>query len=342
MATFLMRGLILLAATCGLAAPALGQDKTSPLPSHFRLRTEACFGRSYDAEHLRRHPKQRVTGFYLSREFASDPNAEEIALTHEYLLGIDGDNGMALVTAYVRFRDRPGLFSSTLACNRWDGVVRCSIDCDGGNFKLRTAGKSLLLDNEGFVVTGGCGTPDDEQEQSDFVKRGDDDRVFRLDPQPVAKCAALRDGLKPAWAKLGPPLRVRLDRYEAVCFSRSYDADHLRKHPRQSVRRIAVLKPEGGRPMHEVKVYRLTFRVELTDGRKFEKTTTCQPNKYAYGCTHDPKMDDEQNFYLTRAGDQTVMLRDRKGRLADLFGARLADDDRIFRLQASPASACTF
>jgi hypothetical protein len=200
----------------------------------------------------------------------------------------------------------------------------------------------LLLDNEGFVVTGGCGAPDDERDLSDYVKPGEDDRVFRLDPQPLPQCAAVRNSLKPAWAKLGAPLRVRFDRTEPVCFSRSYDDAHLRKHARQSVRRIAVLKPDGGKPLHDANIYQLTFRIELTDGRKFEKKTTCQPNNYAYGCTLDPKLDEQQDFYLTRAGAEAIMLRDRKGKLADLFGAKLADDDRLFRLQASPAAACTF
>jgi len=326
----------------GFAVPVFGQEKTSPLPSHFPLRTEACFGRVYDADHLRRHPKQRVTSFYLSRDFAFDSGAEELFLTREELLAIDGDNGMALVNAYVRFRDRPGTFYNALACKRYDGTIRCSIDCDGGNFKLRTAGKSLLLDNEGFVVTGGCGAPDDERDLSDYVKPGEDDRVFRLDPQPAVQCAAMRDSLKPAWAKLGEPLRVRFNQPQAVCFGRSYDDDHLRKHPRQSVRRIAVLKPDGGKPLHDAKIYELTFRIELTNGRKFEKKTTCQPNKYAYGCTLDPKLDEQQDFYLTRAGAGAIMLRDRKGKLGGLFGTRLADDDRMFRLQASPAAACAF
>jgi hypothetical protein len=334
--------LILLAAVLGLTAPALAQERTSPLPSHLPLRTEACFGRVYDADHLRRHPKQRVTTFFLSRDFASDPGAEEVFTTREELLDIDGDNGLALINAYVRFRDRPGTFYNVLACMRYEGTVRCGIDCDGGMFKLRTAGKSLLLDNEGFVVTGGCGAPDDERDLSDYVKPGEDDRVFRLDPQPLPQCAAVRNSLKPAWAKLGAPLRVRFDRTEPVCFSRSYDDAHLRKHARQSVRRIAVLKPDGGKPLHDANIYQLTFRIELTDGRKFEKKTTCQPNNYAYGCTLDPKLDEQQDFYLTRAGSETIMLRDRKGKLADLFGAKLADDDRLFRLQASPAAACTF
>jgi hypothetical protein len=327
----------------GVFAPAQGQEeKSSPLASHLPLRTEACFGRVYDANHLKQHPKQRVTSFYLFRDLSPDPNAEEANVTRKSMLADDGVDGRVGVSAYVRFRDRPGLFYNSLSCHRSDGVVRCGIDCDGGGFKLRTSGKSLLLDNQGFVVIGYCGASEDEQAQADYVKPGEDDRVFRLDPKPVNQCVAIRDSLKPSWAKLGDPLRVRFADNEPVCFSRSYDADHLRKHPRQTVRRIAVLKPDGGKPLHDANVYALTFRIELTDGRKFEKTTTCQPNKYAYGCTLDPKFDDQQDFYLTRAGADAIMLRDRKAKLPELFGTQLADDDRIFRLNASPTDACGF
>jgi hypothetical protein len=334
---------IALAAGWAFAAPALGQErKTSPLASHLPLGTAACFGRVYDASHLQRHPKQRVTSFHLFRDFAIDPGAEYVVATREQLIADDGTNGTVPVNAFVRFRDRPGLFYNALICTRSGDTVRCGVECDGGGFKLRASGPALLIENEGFVVVGGCGASDDEQEQSDFVAPGDDDRVFRLDPQQVGECAALREALKPSWARLGAPLRVRLDRDETVCFSRRYGADHLGRHPGQSVRHIAVVKPAGGRPMQDAGAYRLTFRVELTDGRRFEKTTTCQPSKYAYGCTHDPALDAQEDFYLTRSGERHIMLRDRKGKLADLFGARLGADDRMFRLEAAPASTCAF
>ena len=51
-------------------------------------------------------------------------------------------------------------------------------------------------------------------------------------------------------------------------------------------------------------------------------------------------MDTVEDFYLTRAGDKDVMLRDKRARLEKLFGAALGTDDRTFRLSASPASAC--
>jgi hypothetical protein len=36
------------------------------------------------------------------------------------------------------------------------------------------------------------------------------------------------------------------------------------------------------------------------------------------------------------------MLRDRRGALAKMFDAKLGNDDRLFKLQSSPADACKF
>lgn len=333
-------GVAILLLALGVSVRA--QDKAySPLPDHLPLRTEACFGRVYDAEHLLQHPRQRVTQIHLFRDFALDQTAEEPPLSSGTFKDSDGEDGRIGLTAYVGFRDRPGVYWNWLSCVRSEGTLRCGIDCDGGGFKLLAAGEALLLENEGFVVTGGCGASDEDNANRDFVRPGADDRAFRLDRAPIAACAARRDALKPEWAKLGAPLRERLDRDEAVCFERRYDAAHLKKHPRQTVRRISVGKPAGKRALHaQARDYELMFRVELKNGRKFDKTTTCSPERYAYVCTHDPAMDMSQDFYLTRAGDKQIMLRDRRGKLADLFGASLAADDRMFRLDAAAAANC--
>jgi hypothetical protein len=324
------------------AAAVHAQGKSSPLPSHLPLGTEACFGRTYDAAHLASHPKQRVTSFHLFRDFTPDPSKETPQSTPEQLRSEDGEGGIH-VTAFVRFRDKPGLFWNGLECQRSGGAVHCGIECDGGGFRLRGSDTSLLLENEGFVVVGGCGASEDERDLSDFVSPGADDKVFRLDAKPVAECRALEDSRKPAWAKLGPPIRERLAREGEVCFARAYDAAHLGKHPQQMVRRIAVLKAADSKAENpDWPSYELTFRVETRNGKRYEKKTNCSVDNYAFACTHDPQLDMQRDFYLTRAGAGAVMLRDRRGTLEDLFGASLGSDDNFFRLHASDANACRF
>jgi len=340
-----MRGAVVAVAAfvAALSGSAVAQERSSPLPSHLPLKTEACFGKTYDADYLKQNPKQRVTRFHLFRDFVVDKTAEDPPISSGTFLDQDGEGGHVGLMAYVGFRDKPGVFSNWLGCSKGDGgAIRCGVECDGGGFKISGKDLSLLVENDGFVVTGGCGANEDDQERRDFVQPGEADKQFVLDPQPLAQCAAIRDSLKPVWAKLGPPIRERLAKQDAVCFSRSYDTAHLTKHPQQTVKRIAVLKPRGGKTLPDTYLYELTFRVELKNGRKYTKKTTCQPSKYAYGCTHDPKMDMAEDFYLTRAGDKDIMLRDKRARLNDLFDIKLGADDKTFRLSSSPASACQF
>lgn len=328
-----------------LAQPAAAQDtpRRSPLPKHFPVGNEACFGRTYDAQHLARHNKQRVTSFYLFKDLSVQADKEDLPQTEDEARAQDGQDGNFNVTAFVHFRDKPGkLFYHWLSCNSFEkDRTTCSIDCDGGSFNLKESGDSLLLQNNGFVVIGGCGESEEEGEQRDFVSPGADDKQFRLDPQPLRACTALRDSLKPAYAALGAPLRERFKADEA-CFSRSYDAAHLAAHSKQMVKRIAVLKTKESKLSDDYPAYKLSFLVELRDGKQVEKKTDCSPDNYAYTCTHDPQLDTQRDFYLTRAGGNDIMLRDRRGVLPKLFGVELGADDRLFKLKAADKSACEF
>jgi hypothetical protein len=326
------------------ASTAAARERYSMLPKHLPVATEVCFGRAYDPAHFARHPKQRVTSFHLFRDFAADLGMEREVETAEELRQQDGLDGAMRVTAYVRFRDRPGVFWSNLGCHKSDvGGLYCSIDCDGGSFALRTRGDALLLENNGFVVVGGCGATEDEEAKADYVKPGADDKLFRLDRKGLAECTTIRDSLKPKWAALGRPVRERLGRAEPVCFARSYDATYLAAHPQQKVRRIAVFKPESGEKDKESwPSHKLTFRVELADGRKLEQWTYCNPEDYAYSCPHRAEHDTQRDFYLTRAGSDHIMLRDPRAKLEKMFEVELGADDRLFKLQTAPASACKF
>ncbi len=338
------RGLTALAMAFVLSAPAGAQDgkKESPLPKEMPLATDICFGRVYDAAHLASHPKQRVTSFHVAREFTPDPNSEYDPGSPQELKDNDGLDGRITVAAYVRFRDRPGVFANTLSCVRDDsGRARCGIDCDGGQFTLKSSAGSLLLENEGFVVVGGCEASEDDSDNREFVSPGQDDRLFRLDPKPVSACLAERNARAPAYAKLGSPVRVRLSRSEAVCFQRSYDAAHLAAHPQQTVRRISVLKREGDKKSPgEFASYDLIFRAELKDGQKAEKTISCGPDNYSYLCSGANDAGAYGEFYLTRAGDREVMLRDRKQTLAKLLGIKLGKDDRFYKLSTGAEKDC--
>lgn len=338
----LQRTVFLVSALLAFASPTSAQESKPPLPSHFPAGKEVCFGRVYGETHLKLRPGQTVTSLHIFRDLDPDQNTEDEPQTREELLKNDGDGGVN-ISAYVRFKNRKGIFWNTLNCSKSaDGhVTRCSIDCDGGSFDLQPRQQSLLLTNNGFVLVGGCGASDEESENPVFFSPGADDKVFRLEPLPLAQCTAIKEALRPAYAKMGMPLRVRFETNEAACYSRSYDDAHLKKNPQQTVKRIALLKPTGGKDVHkDAPGYDLAFRIETRDGRKFTQTAKCYPDRYAYTCPVKAEHDTAKDFYVTRAGDTALMIRDRAGKLSDFFGTKLGTDDRTFRLNASAASAC--
>ncbi|HRF09317.1 MAG TPA: hypothetical protein PL193_11855 [Xanthobacteraceae bacterium] len=333
----------LLAAAMLLAAShASAQQFQSPLPEHMPLGKEVCYGRVYDASHLAKHPKQLVTSLHVFRDLDPDQNTEDTPQTREEVLKNDGEGGVN-VSAFVRFKNRKGVFWNGLTCNKSaDGkFVRCGIDCDGGSFELRTRGKNLHLTNEGFVLIGGCGASEEEYENQLSFLPGADDKTFLLEPLPLAQCAALRDQVKPAFAKMGKALRTRFETQEAVCYSRIYDDAHLKKNPQQTVRKIALLRAAGGKDVHkDAPGYDLTFRIETKDGKQFTQTAKCYPDRYTYTCPVKAEIDTAKDFYVTRAGDNALTIRDRAGKFTDFFGVKLGKDDRLFRLEASAPAAC--
>jgi hypothetical protein len=327
-----------------LAASAIGQENNSPLPSHFPLQKEVCYGRVYDAAHLAKHPKQLVTSLHIFRDLDPDQNTEDEPLTREEILKTDGDSGVN-VSAFVRFKNRKGIFWNTLNCQKSaDGkVTRCGIDCDGGHFDLQPRQQNLVLTNNGFVLIGGCGASEEEHENRIFFSPGADDKTFLIQPMPLAQCAALRDAVKPAFAKMGTALRIRFAKEEASCYSRTYDDAHLKKNPQQTIRKIALLKAAGGKDVHkDAPGYDLTFRIETKDGKKFTQSAKCYPDRYAYTCPVVAEADTQKDFYVQRAGDNAIMIRDWAGKFSAFFKTKLGSDDRLFKLESGAPSTCEF
>ncbi|UWU86306.1 hypothetical protein N2605_07595 [Bradyrhizobium yuanmingense] len=142
----------------------------------------ACFVRRYDADHLARHPKQKVAAMKLliSAEF----DEEDKELHHSFRLGF-------------RYRHRSGDFDSSGSCNhavftRSGDEVRlgCGVDCDGGGIgvALSKDDKSAIVRLERVRVWQN-NKPDDDAEHS--LTAGADDKIFRLDRADNRECASL-------------------------------------------------------------------------------------------------------------------------------------------------------
>ncbi|MCK1387970.1 hypothetical protein [Bradyrhizobium sp. 21] len=142
----------------------------------------ACFIRRYDAEHLARHPRQKVASMKLL--VSAETDAEDKQLHNSFRLGF-------------RYRHRSGDFDSSGSCHHVvfvkDGSevrLACGVDCEGGGI-----GVALSKDNKSAIVrlarvrVWQNNKPDDDAEQS--LVAGADDGIFRLDRTDTGECASL-------------------------------------------------------------------------------------------------------------------------------------------------------
>lgn len=142
----------------------------------------ACFVRRYDAEHLARHPKQKVASMKLL--VSAEIDNEDKQLHNSFRLGF-------------RYRHRSGDFDSSGSCHhvvftKDGGEIRlgCGVDCEGGGI-----GVALSRDDKSAIVRLASvrvwlhNKPDEEAERS--LVAGSDDGIFRLDRADTSECAAL-------------------------------------------------------------------------------------------------------------------------------------------------------
>jgi hypothetical protein len=147
-----------------------------------KANTYACFVRTYDADHLARHPYQKVTSMKLL--YTSEMLEGNETLDQHFRLG-------------VTFRNKRGTYDSSGSCNQFrseegKGEVRfgCGVDCDGGgiNVAMNKDDKSVLV-RLSRVRIWQKGMPDEEA--SDSLVAGKDDAIFRLDRVPLEECRTL-------------------------------------------------------------------------------------------------------------------------------------------------------
>lgn len=143
----------------------------------------ACFVRRYDAEHLARHPKQKVAAMKLL--ISAEGDKESMQIQNSFRLGF-------------RYRHRAGEFDSSGSCGSHAVLLKdgdevrlgCGVDCEGGGIEV-----ALSKDNKSAIVrleqirVWQNNKPDDEAERS--LVAGADDKIFRLDRTANSDCASL-------------------------------------------------------------------------------------------------------------------------------------------------------
>lgn len=148
----------------------------------------ACFVRRYDPAHLARHRRQKVSAMKLlvTAEIPQDEENEnkDKVTNYSFRLGL-------------KYRHRSGDFDSSGSCNHFVPEDRgheinlgCGVDCDGGGIEVAMSrdDKSAIVRVERVRIWQNS-KPDEEL--SDALVGGADDRVFRLDRADASECAAL-------------------------------------------------------------------------------------------------------------------------------------------------------
>ena len=355
-----MAGSLLGAALAVIAGAARADDALS-LKELSPNGADACFGRIYDAAHLKTHPRQKVARifFYYGHDPVSRPNEEPRT---------DQDTSYnGFLTTTVRGAKAPEWASGW--CNKNDpddpsSGIRCGMDCD------RTLA-SLKVDAKGRLTLSDL-SPDiyldvDSEEQlgkAEYNKQalGSEDDNFRLDPMPAATCKAEFARIDPIDPALGDPLRVRLKPDQPFCFGRDYDAAHLKSHPDQVTQSIRVFRgpielasfAQGGDASQWPDGADIAVSVTTRQkGTKVTQTYSCQGEADQWRCSASAKMSDfscdisQKEIFLKRGANGMMMLANPNSALAvvDLCSkaavGKTKSDDKVYRLSPMPQSACS-
>ncbi|MER9440693.1 hypothetical protein NKI79_04655 [Mesorhizobium sp. M0340] len=349
-------GVALLAAVAG-AAFADDMLKLTELSPDGK---DACFGRVYDAAHLKSHPHQKVARifFYYGRDPVSRPNEEPSA-------GIDSSyNGFMATT--VRGAEAPEWLGGWCSHESEDGKtgpIRCGMDCDRTMASLKVDDKGRLIVSDvqpDLYLDAGS---EDELGKAEYERQalGKDDNGFRLDPMPAATCKAEFARIDPIDPALGPPLRERLKPDQAFCYGRDYDAAHLGSHPDQLTQSIRVFRgpvelasfAKEGDPANWPSG--ADIAVSVTTRQKSAKVTqvyNCQGEGDQWRCAASAKTGAascdiaQKEVFLRRGANGTMMLANPNSGLpiVDLCSKAAAgdtmSDDKVYRLQPMPQAAC--
>jgi hypothetical protein len=319
---------------------------------------EACFGRVYDAQHLKAHPGQKVERIFLlyGRDPVSRPNEQSGQVQSSELA--------AYLTTTMRGAKTPQWTSAS--CSQMTGDDgKTNVICGGGcgrsmgELKRDAKGSLILSDLPKDVYL----EPDAEETlgKAEYARQllGPDDDGFSLTPQPLATCKAEFGRIDPPNPALGPPLRERLKPDQAFCYGRDYDADHLKGHPSQVTTSIRVYrgkaeiasyaaanKPEDW-PDNAAVTVKVTTRQQssisaLTYFCQGEADQwRCSPTTAAGGCDIAQK-----EIFIKRGVDGTMMLANPKSALpiVDLCSpggkGSTRSDDKVYRMSVMPLSAC--
>jgi hypothetical protein len=150
-------------------------------PVHKR---KVCFARTYDAAHLKSHPKQKVTALLFQvRYHRHDPEEDNPEGQRNYYFDMA-----------AKVRGQKKMLHASGECVAGANRIHCGVECDGGGVNVerdaRTGGIVISFDrlSRRIRMTVGC---DGDEDNTIDLTPGADDRVFRLAKASLSACKPL-------------------------------------------------------------------------------------------------------------------------------------------------------
>ncbi len=195
------RAAIVLAVILGANGGALAASEDNPLSRAVPHQegASACYSRTYDAAHLKAHPRQMTQSVMLSLRYEQGQHTVRIMLKQKnrraplYVVGTCGWSDKANLGVDDKPLVKEFKATSGLDCNAFSGL---NSDEEGGDYPVDFAedGKSLTL----YLVdqTAAWSGPD-QKKKTIRMRLGSEDLIFRLDRVDAATCRSMETALKP-------------------------------------------------------------------------------------------------------------------------------------------------
>ncbi|MBM3543888.1 MAG: hypothetical protein FJX44_05205 [Alphaproteobacteria bacterium] len=182
----------------GLSLPAAADDALYAKIKSFLppgLDAKICFARTYDAKHLQKHPKQKVTEivFFLRYTMLADDERAVTASGDLHPQDFRYDYTLA-----AKVKGTPETLYASGECGSTTAIA-CSVECDGGGVELepKTSDPYTLLirldtDYTYIRMTPGCG----DESEAIHLEPGEDDKLFKLSKVPLLLCQSMQENLE--------------------------------------------------------------------------------------------------------------------------------------------------
>jgi hypothetical protein len=323
-----MRGFLLLFIFIfTLASVPLARAADPVTYSLFPRGAERCY--SFNPKESAKGTLSYFAAFRLLRE---NPSSESIDRPAAEQVAADLKSTTHFVSVIARVKGDAPTYQQDLICNDEGKTMRCAVECDGGFFTARKAGKDVVLNlGSGFVVSGGCGA--NEVLSRDISQKQAPGGVTLTAADPKL-CAAARSTAAAKILRDAVPLRKRIADGGWTCLSRKYDAAELA--PNQNVKALAVRivsPPQSAKAdtaYFETRM-QVALAVTLKDGKTAKTTENCVANDDEFVCG--------EAFRLRRRDASTALLE--LGGYAveagdplpsTLAGLSVGKQDQLFRL----------